>query len=165
MGAVAWEAEFNVKIVDVLLANLDDAYERKAWHGPNLRGALRGLTTAELVWRPDGGRNSIWELAMHAAYWKYAVRRRLTGEKRGSFPLKGSNFFSQPDSPSRDEMVSVLDTAHRELRATVQSLGAKALADPKTVRMISGVAAHDLYHTGQIQLLKRLQRGTLSASK
>jgi hypothetical protein len=112
---VSWEAEFNVKIVDVLLANLDDAYERKAWHGPNLRGALRGVTVPQLVWRPAEGRNSIWELAMHAAYWKYAVRRRLTGEKRGSFPLKGSNFFPQPESPSRDEMISVLDTMHRQL--------------------------------------------------
>ena len=156
-----------MKIIDVLLANLDEAYERKAWHGTNLRGALRGLTIPQLTWRPEEGRNSIWELAGHAAYWKYAVRRRLTGEKRGSFPLKGSNFFPQPERANEEgwrEVLAVLDGAHRSLREAVANLPAAALADPKKVRTIYGVAAHDLYHTGQIQLLKRLQRGTDSAS-
>ena len=156
-----------MKLVDVLLANLDDAYERKAWHGPNLRGALRGLTIGQLTWRPAPRRNSIWELASHAAYWKYAVRRRLTGEKRGAFPIKGSNFFPQPARATEKEWREVLDvlhTAHGALRDAVASLGPAALADAKKVRMIYGVAAHDLYHTGQIQLLKRLHRGTDSAS-
>jgi hypothetical protein len=147
--------------LDVLLANIDEAYEKKGWHGTNLRGSLRGLAIDELVWRPAPGRNNIWELALHAAYWKYAVRRRLRGDKRGSFPLKGSNFFPSPAEP--DEMawrdaLSVLEEQHRALRSAVASLDAKALADPKRLQLVYGIAAHDLYHTGQIQLLKRLQR-------
>ena len=66
---------------DLLLRILDDAYERKAWHGTNLRGSLRGVTADEARWRPAPGRHNIWELAVHCAYWKYTVRRKLTSLK------------------------------------------------------------------------------------
>src|SRR5690348_17260537 len=75
---------------------LDEAFDKKSWHGPNLRASLRGLTTSQAAWRPAPGHHNIWELMLHAAYWKYAVRRRITGEKRGSFSLAGSNFFERP---------------------------------------------------------------------
>jgi len=103
-------------------------------------------------------RHNIWELVAHAAYWKYAVRRRLIGAKRGSFPLKGSNWFTSPaqDEEAWHDIVVVLDVEHRQLRDAVASLSLKEIGAPKTARLVYGVAAHDLYHTGQIQLLKRL---------
>ena len=150
-------------VKDVLLANLDYAYEIRGWHGTNLRGSLRGLTPDELKWRPAKGRHNIWELVLHAAYWKYAVQRKLAGGiKRGSFPMKGSNFFSIPDDADEKrwrESLRLLDATHRQLRDTVASLPPRALDDRKRSRMIVGVAAHDLYHTGQIQVIKRLYRG------
>ena len=87
--------------IEPYLELLDEAFERKAWHGPNLRGALRGLTAAEAAWRPGPGRHNVWELAVHAAYWKYAVRRALTGEKRGAFRFPGSNWFARPAASFR----------------------------------------------------------------
>src|ERR1700687_2302885 len=53
---------------DLLLRMLDDAYQRKAWHGPNLRGSLRGVTAEEAQWRPAKGRHNIGELTVHCAY-------------------------------------------------------------------------------------------------
>lgn len=141
--------------IAVLLANLDEAYERKSWHGTNLRGAIRGLTPEDVLWRPAPTRLNIWELVAHAAYWKYAVRRKLTGEKRGTFPLKGSNFFP-PDACSWRDLVAILDAEHRLLRSAVASL---PRVDAKQRHLIAGIIAHDLYHTGQIQLVKRLMRG------
>lgn len=151
-----------MKVLDVLLANIDEAYEKKGWHGTNLRGAIRGLRADDVIWRPATGRHNIWELTLHAAYWKYTVRRRLTGGiKRGSFPIKGSNWFRSPDAPDEEswrEVVRVLDGEHRQLRAAVSSLTERALGDRKTLQLVYGIAAHDLYHTGQIQLIKRLRR-------
>ena len=63
--------------IDLLLEILDQAFDRKGWHGTTLRGALRGMTAEAALWRPAPGRHNIWELAVHAAYWKYVVRRRL----------------------------------------------------------------------------------------
>ncbi len=150
-----------------LLSILDEAFERKAWHGPNLRGSLRGVTAREAAWRPGPGRHNIWELAMHAAYWKYAVRRMLTGEKRGSFPEKGSNWFRRPVSPTEGAWRSdqkLLAAEHRKLRNAAAAVPAAALggrvrgSQYRRATLIYGIAHHDLYHAGQIQLLKTLQR-------
>ncbi len=155
--------------VDLLLALIDEGFNRRSWHGTNLRGAVRGLTAAQAAWRPAPGRHNVWETTLHAAYWKYAVWRRLTGEKRGSFALKGSNWWRQPEGkPSQAAWrgtVALLDEQHRRLRAAVARLGPGDLAKPApngrgiTIGgVVRGVAAHDLYHAGQIQLLKRLAR-------
>lgn len=150
----------------LLLHILDEAYEKQAWHGPNLRGSIRGLTAREAAWRPGPRRHNIWEIVVHAAYWKYAVRRRLLGEKRGSFALKGSNWFARSARTGEQawrQDIALLARMHRELRATVASLpesalGRKSPGSRNTARrMIAGIALHDVYHAGQIQILKRLQ--------
>jgi DinB superfamily len=143
--------------IRLLLQMLDEAYLRKTWHGPNLKGALRGVTAQQAEWRPAAGRHSIAELTLHAAYWKYAVVRRLRGEARHSFPLAGSNWIKCPQPLNAKEwkqMRGLLDYEHRQLREAVSEL--RAGAPEKKVRMIFGVAYHDVYHAGQIQLLKRL---------
>lgn len=152
-------------LVALLLRVMDQAYDQKSWHGTTLRGSLRGLTAEEALWRPGPNRHNIWELTLHAAYWKYIVRRRLAGDSVGSFERKPSNWpdISQPaDSSAWKRDVSFLESEHRKLREIVAGLGAAALTvrSPRGVwtaaEEIHGVAAHDLYHTGQIQLIKRL---------
>jgi len=148
-----------------LLTLIDEGFEKKAWHGPTLRGAIRGVGPKEAAWRPAPNRHNIWEIVIHAAYWKYAVRRRLLREKRGSFPLKGSNWFKRPIRTSARawrEDVELLEQCHRRLREAIEGLGpedlrrAPAGSGVPNGFMISGIAFHDVYHAGQIQLLKRL---------
>jgi uncharacterized damage-inducible protein DinB len=162
--------------VSLLLRILDEAYEKSAWQGPNLKGSLRGVKASEAAWRPGPGRHNVWELVMHSAYWKYAVGRKLRGEKRGSFAPKGSNWFARPEPNSRARLaaattetawredLAILDATHRRLRDAVAGLRDSDLSKrPRgskrtTDTMVYGVASHDVYHTGQIQVLKRLYR-------
>ena len=154
--------------IQMLLGLLDEAYDEKAWHGPNLRGSLRRVSAHEAARRPGPGRHNVWELAVHAAYWKYAVRRRLAGEKRGSFPLAGSNWFARPEGAASEALwkkdLALLEAEHRALRQVVETLSPRVLHRKApgsrftTVALVRGAAAHDLYHAGQIQLLKRLTR-------
>jgi DinB superfamily len=144
----------------LILALLDEAYSKKTWHGPNLRQSLKGITAKQAAWRPAPGRHNIWELTLHAAYWKYAARRRLEGGQRGSFVLKGSNFFSRPEKGKVSEADWQADRAilENEHHALVQTAG-KILKSPmakKHLRALYGVAFHDVYHAGQIRLLRRL---------
>jgi uncharacterized damage-inducible protein DinB len=151
--------------VGLLLDGLDEAFDRKSWHGTNLRGSLRGVTAPQAAWRPAPGRHNIWEIAVHAAYWKYVVRRVITGASRGSFPLRGSNWFLREDARAvawRQDLQLLYDQ-HRQLREALAALPASRLQSLTPKRtftyagLIRGVAAHDLYHAGQIQLLKRLR--------
>ncbi|MGE0354281.1 MAG: DinB family protein [Gemmatimonadales bacterium] len=149
-----------------LLVNLDQAYGSRGWHGTTLRGALRGLSPARALWRPAPGRHNIWELMLHAAYWKYVVTRRLAGGRRGGFPRAPSNWPHAPrpaDARAWQADIAVLDRSHAALTAVVAAfpearLDQRAGSAWTFAEHIAGVAAHDLYHTGQIQLLKRLQR-------
>jgi hypothetical protein len=157
--------------IEHLLGLIDEGYNRAAWHGPNLRGSIRGLTAREAALRPSGGRHNIWELVVHTAYWKYTVRRRLLGEKRGSFSLAGSNFFARPVDRSEKAWradVALLESEHRKLREAVASIQPDDLErqarGSKTVvrRLITGIAFHDVYHAGQIQLIKKLVKAKKS---
>jgi len=153
--------------VDYLLRMLDEGYSKKSWHGPNLKGSLRGINHRAAAWRLGKNRHNIWEIVIHAAYWKYVVRRRLLGEKRGSFEVTGSNWIVRPDELTEEAWKSdlrILERSHQELRKTVAGLEEDNLvvtpggSQFSNESLIRGVAFHDIYHAGQIQLLKRLMR-------
>jgi hypothetical protein len=128
------------------------------------------MTPALAAWRPGPERHNIWELIVHAAYWKYVAWRRLTGAKRGSFPLAGSNFIVRPVEETKGALQADLDLLqdmHRVLRESAAAVPAADLDAGSAQRgvtkraLLTGVAAHDLYHAGQIQLLRRMApRGT-----
>lgn len=150
--------------IHLLLLALDQAYDRKSWHGTNLKGALRGMGVDAAAQRPAPGRPSIHELIVHVAYWKYAVLRQVVDLPRGAFPLKGSNWFPREAATAAQWKadLALLERMHRDLRAAVGGLTPGDLDRPSAKAkyalrdLILGVAAHDLHHGGQIQLIKRL---------
>ncbi len=154
-------------IISVLVEQLEESYHTQAWHGTNLRGSIRGLNLEKVSWRPSSNRHNIWEVVVHCAYWKYIVRRRLTGEKHGSFPLEGSNFFKRPIEKTESAWkkdVRLLEEMHYILVEEVKKLSPADLkkypngSKFNNLQTIRGIAMHDIYHAGQIQLLKRLQK-------
>ncbi len=153
--------------IEGLLKMMDEAYDKRAWHGTNLKGSLRGISPRDAAWRPGKNRHNIWEIALHAAYWKYVVVRRLLGKKRGSFDVAGSNWFLRPVEISAKAWkadLKILDKLHQELRRVVAGIKENDLdLAPKGSQssnefLIRGIAFHDIYHAGQIQLLKRMKR-------
>jgi uncharacterized damage-inducible protein DinB len=153
--------------IGLLLDLINQSYNQKSWHGTNLRGSVRGLTAREALWRPSPTRHNIWEIVVHCAYWKYVVRRRILGEKRGSFPMKGSNWFRRTGKLTQNQWrndIRLLEESHRSLRETVAQIRAKELnrtpsgSTVTNAMILTGIASHDIYHAGQIQILKRLMK-------
>jgi uncharacterized damage-inducible protein DinB len=158
----ALEATMNTH--SVILQLFQEAFERKTWHGPNLWQSLKGVAAKQAAWRPGPHRHNIWELALHAAYWKYVLRRRVQGGKQGSFVIKGSNFFHRPEPGKLTEAAwksdkAILRQEHVALQAAIKQALAKPVSE-KVLRMLWGVAFHDVYHAGQIRLLRRLTEKT-----
>jgi hypothetical protein len=154
--------------IRLLLQVLDGAFTARGWQGATLSGALRGLAPRQALWRPGAGRHNIWELVLHTAFWKHAVRQRVeAGPGRERFPRPGRNFPRLPercDAAAWRADVALLKQQHELLKGTVRRLPRARLDSPvgrsrwTAAEQIFGVAAHDLYHAGQIQLLKALQR-------
>ncbi len=153
--------------IKLLLEIYDQAYDHVAWHGTNLRGSLKGLKLPELLHRPQGKRHNIWEITLHCAYWKYVVLRKLVGGKKGEFPRKPSDFPKLPESPTlKDwkEDVALLEEYHLKLRIAIEQFPQSKLykcpknSKVKYIQTLYGISSHDVYHAGQIQLIKRMIR-------
>ena len=156
--------------IRLLVATLDGAFTGRGWHGTTLAGSLRGLSPAQALRRPARGRHCIWEIVLHAAYWKYAVRCRLMGSRPpGGFARSPANWPALPRAATAAAWradVRLLKAMHAELREAVAALPPRRLTSRtpsgawRLAEMIHGAAAHDAYHTGQIQLIKRLTTAT-----
>jgi hypothetical protein len=151
--------------VRALLRVLDEGFDGRAGHGPNLVHALRGVDPALAVWRPAEGRHSIWELALHAAYWKWTAAKGR-GVVAGRFARRGANFPIVPepaDADAWDRDTRLLRSEHARLREAVAALKSADLGrrlgasgEWTVEETVRGAAFHDVYHAGQIGLLKRL---------
>lgn len=154
--------------IALLLTLLDQGFDKTAWHGPNLRSSLRGVTAEQALWRPAPGRHCIWELALHCAYWKRVARRRMSADPVERFPRSPSDWPRVPGEPGESAWkadLALLDDEHRLLRELVAALDPADLHRPAEGRKrpriehVRGVALHDVYHAGQVRLLRRMMGG------
>jgi uncharacterized damage-inducible protein DinB len=151
----------------LLAENVAPAAGRGSWHGgPTVVGALRGVSARQALWRPAPGRHSIWELALHIAYWHHVITQRLRGTAREPFPRSPANWPSVPDRAHAANWKAdraLIRAAHLDVAATIRAVppsayGRRPAGNRKWTfgETILGAAQHEAYHTGQIQLLKRL---------
>src|ERR1700694_981220 len=110
----------------LLLEVFDQAFAAPSWHGTPLKGALRGLTARDALWRPAPGRHCIWDLVLHTAYWKCMVRRRLLRDPDTAFPRAPANFpalLPCPNASASRADLALLDEQHALLRRAITRLG------------------------------------------
>lgn len=145
-----------------LADQLERAVRGGAWHGPALIETLVDVDAATAGRRPIPGAHTIWEIALHAGAWIDVARRRIAGEPVGE--LAEELDWAAPAGGSEAawrEALADLEEAHRRLHAAVLELTDERLEDPAagsdpTVRgLLLGVLQHNVYHAGQITLLKK----------
>ena len=143
---------------------------KRLWYGgATVNGCLRGVAPEQAVWQPARKGHSIWELTLHVAYWKYAVRRNLEALPQGGFPRSPSNWPAVPrpaDAAHWKADRALLRSEHEQLVEAVRACSPRRLDETapgsgnyRFADLLFGAASHDLYHVGQIQLLKRLYQG------
>jgi uncharacterized damage-inducible protein DinB len=141
------------------------AFDGEAWHGDSLFQILEGVTASQAAARPMQNAHTIWELVLHIAAWDGAVLRRLGG---ASVELSDAeNFPAVTDTGEAAWRKALSDTrlAHERLITTVAALPDSRLNEIVPGKegehytfyyMLHGVVQHELYHAGQIALLKKM---------
>jgi uncharacterized damage-inducible protein DinB len=137
------------------------AFEGHAWHGPSLRELLADVTAEQATARSVSGAHSIWEIALHIAAWHEGVRRRVEGERVELSPEEDWPPVASTSEAAWQDALAVLERTHTDLRRTVSRLADARLQemvagkDHSVYVMLHGLIQHDLYHAGQIALLKK----------
>lgn len=146
---------------DRIADQLKRAFEGEAWHGPSVLEVLDGVTAEQALQKPIPAAHSIWELVLHITAWEDIVRRRLLGEKPEVTP--DVDWPKVVDQSEKGWALAIenLKAGHARLREVTSQIEDVLLDAPPSKGssaryvLLHGIVQHDLYHAGQISILKK----------
>jgi uncharacterized damage-inducible protein DinB len=150
--------------IERITEQIASGYRDGAWPGVSVRDVLRSLSASEAAAHPVAGCHSAWEIALHISFWHDAVRRRLGGDPVDYQDDEDWPMPADPTPANWQAALDGMDTVHQALVDTVR------LLEPDTLEravpgksfnvyfMLHGVPQHDLYHGGQVVLLRKARR-------
>ena len=140
---------------------LNRSFRGEAWHGPSLEELLHDVSFERAAARPLPNVHSIWEIVLHITCWTDAVRRGVLGERVEVSPAQDWPDAGEPSDALWQVALGNLEGAHEKLRGAIMALDPERLDErvpgkPYTIYfMLQGAIQHNLYHAGQIALLKK----------
>lgn len=143
-------------------SQLKRAYQGEAWHGPSLRELLESVTADQATAKPILAAHSIWELVNHIIAWEQIALKRLQGEALSEVPDE-MNFppITESSELAWQTTLHSLQASNQSLRDAIRQIDDSRLEEMVTgtsysnYALLHGVIQHDLYHAGQIALLKK----------
>jgi hypothetical protein len=152
-------------IVGTLLHQLDMAFEGEHWH--SLMRNLASTAAEDWDWAPPGGKRTIRDIVCHVGACKLMLENKLVGDRRLT--------WEDPYVSGQAQAMGGIDAALawlREANATFRA-GVARLADadlpvlrqgywdePRETRWsVEVIIQHDLYHAGEINLIRALHQG------
>jgi uncharacterized damage-inducible protein DinB len=151
-----------------IAGQLRRAFDGDAWHGPSLMELLEDVDAATAAGRPLKNVHSIWELLLHIAAWDGAGLVRLSGKVCQLTGTKNFPLVPKPTEAAWKKAVEEAKRTHDKLVETVAGLADARLRDRVPGKrydfyhMLHGIAQHELYHAGQIAILKKAAKGRRS---
>lgn len=148
--------------VERIQKQLQRAFAGEAWHGPSVLELVGDVNAATAAARPISGAHSIWELVLHIAAWDKAVTRRLGGDRGAVSDEENFPIVDDASEASWQGAIETLKQNHRELMEALSRVEETKLDAPVVEGMSSvyvhlhGAIQHELYHAGQIAILKKL---------
>jgi uncharacterized damage-inducible protein DinB len=141
------------------------AFSGDAWHGDSVFEILDGVTAAQAAAHPIKNAHSIWELVLHIAAWDGAALRRLGGSAVELSDTQNFPPVADASEAAWRETLAQVRRVHEELVKAMAALPDSRLdqivpgkkgAHYTFYYMLHGVVQHELYHAGQIALLKKM---------
>jgi uncharacterized damage-inducible protein DinB len=141
------------------------AFDGEAWHGPSVLKILEGVTAQQAAAHPIPGAHSIWELTLHIAAWERACKRRLEGDPAQLTDAEDWETINDTSQAAWESTKQQLIDNHRELLEAIAKVDESRLNEPiiknpevpysSVYVTLHGGVQHDLYHAGQIAMLKK----------
>jgi uncharacterized damage-inducible protein DinB len=154
---------------DHLIDQLRREFDGDPWHGSSLKEILSGLTPQDASRRISKEAHTIWELVLHMTGWKREVAARLRGKEAGEPPEGDWPAMGEVSDARWRAAQDELNRVQNELIAAIGALPGGALHEPvkdfrssalgtgmTAYQTISGVIQHDVYHSGQIAILRKM---------
>ncbi len=149
---------------DRILDQMDRAFSGDAWHGPSLMSLLEGISAEDASKHAIHGAHSVWELVNHLAAWYAIVLHRLQGESVDVTTERDWPPVWEVSDPAWKRATENLSESRARLRSVVAAMHDDQLnlvdqqtsgANTSRYVVLHGVIQHDLYHAGQIAILKK----------
>ena len=144
---------------------LSRAFAGEAWHGDSVVEILEGVTAAQAAARPIKDAHTIWELVLHVAAWDGAVLRRMGGTAVALSDAENFPAVTEASEAAWRKALAEARRVHEALAAAVAALPDSRLYEMVPGKegahytfyyMLHGVVQHELYHAGQMALLKKM---------
>ncbi len=140
---------------------LEKAFYGGAWHGPSVMEVLNDISASKAEAKPINGAHSIWEIVLHIITWHKVVIRRLEGDP--ALPADEEDWRQMKDfsEESWKRTLVNLKEGFNELISKVGKLDENKLEDTVAGKnyskyfMLLGLVQHDVYHAGQIALIRK----------
>ena len=151
--------------VDRIRDQFRRAFDGEAWHGPSVLAILNGVTALQAAAHPIPGAHSIWELTMHIEAWERACLRRLQRDPAQLTDEEDWQPINDTSDAAWESTKQQLVDTHRELLDAIARVDESRLNEPIITNSttpsssvyvtLHGGVQHDLYHAGQIAILKK----------
>lgn len=159
--------------IERIVDQMDRAFAGDAWHGPPLKSLLQGLLAEDASKHAIEGAHSVWELVLHLTAWNDFMRHELMGERAEVTTEKDWPPVWDASEVAWKRALESLSESHNRLRQVAAGLRDDQLDEVPVTRtsntryvMLHGVVQHNLYHAGQIALLKKaMAEGRKAATK
>ena len=155
----------SISEVDRIRDQFRRAFDGEAWHGPSVLALLDGVTAQHAAGHPIPGAHSIWELTMHIEAWERACLRRLNGDPAQLTDEENFRPIEDNSNAAWERTKQELIDTHRELLDAIARVDESRLNEPIITNAntpyssvyvtLHGGVQHDLYHAGQIAILKK----------
>lgn len=146
--------------MEILADQIRRAFWGESWHGPSVREVLAGVSAEDAAAHPIPGAHSIWEIVLHMTGGYKLVLRRVRGEPVQLLPEEEWPPVPEVSSDAWHQSLHTLDELNQQLQSAVRAFPAERLSQElgseySAIIQFCGAPQHDLYHAGQIVLLKK----------
>lgn len=151
--------------VEIMADQIRRAFWGESWHGPSVVEVLAGVSAEDAASHPIPGAHSIWEIVLHMTAGYRMVLRRVRGEQVQYSLEEGWPPVPASSSEAWLESQHTLEELNRQLQSAVRAFPAERLSqglgsEYSAYTQFCGAPQHDLYHMGQITMLKKALAAT-----